>query len=949
MSYKKQNIRLTKDFIPSHYEIRIDLDIINLSYISKVEIFITSQIDNPKYISLNSKFYSKQGKLTNYKLIKEGQNNSLNYIIEKLDKSPDDYTNTISSIYFTLKEGIKKGETLIFKCEKNDEIKISTEGYGLYISFWDYKLRKLLDKKIFNKNNYISFFKDKNNPTIEEIQNNFNYFKSLVISLNSSPVGLREVIPCFDEPLFKATYKLTLSVNKNIANSSKNFTVVNNSEIEKIIEEKNKKIYCFKKTPKMSTYLLTFTIGFYEYIEKYINKNNNKEKLRLRVYGPENQMKKVEYIIPLTEDALQKYEKIFNYPYILDKLDSIFIPNLNFTAMEFLGCITYKQELMYDIDNTHAIWYRYCIKDTYHEVFHNWIGNLTTMEFFDNTWLNEGLTKFMEIYITLNFGKAFFDENMRYSYYYTLTYRDHPLNNNLIYDENSIWTNFDNVTYEKGGYIIYMLIAYFGEEKIYKGLKIFFDKYKFSSANEIDFFNAMSEACNYDIKDFLKEWIYERSFPILYVYFSENKNEIIIEQKPNVGDNNVIFKLPIFFKTKNIENIIFMKEKKISLKLSDYNITYEDICNKDNFIVFNSDIKCFCVVNYDEDILKDAIFSYYNKYNEKKDINNYEKRVNDADIFQILISHYHIGTSYKLKLDVAKLKNIKNFEILNYIYENLYISKKTNKFFEDDINEKNNNIIQEYNKLKYELIDYNNTKLIKKILDKFDIPGNSQKEEESGEIDYEKYFILFLCLFKKDENIIKKIFDIFEKNNYDFYKINKNYRCILPIIINEFMYLFPEKEKIKVYKSMEQYNEEMYYNFYYLEKSYFQDALINFNNGFSFEILDYYFEKNEIDSNSTFDDIIVDYFYWYLNQLYLKNKGENNKSFQDYLYEIVVIKKFDINDKKFDKIENCYNYFIDKIYPKEKLLNYCDEKYLHFKDFNDKDKIEEIKNLLNLL
>ena len=72
---------------------------------------------------------------------------------------------------------------------------------------------------------------------------------------------------------------------------------------------------------------------------------------------------------------------------------------------------------------------------------------------------------------------------------------------------------------KKGGYIIYILIAYFGEEKIYKGLKIFFDNFEFSSANENDFFNTMSEACNYDIKDFLKEWVYERSFPILYVFF----------------------------------------------------------------------------------------------------------------------------------------------------------------------------------------------------------------------------------------------------------------------------------------------------------------------------------------------------------------------------------------------------------------------------------------------
>ena len=270
-------IRLTKDFIPFHYEIKLDIDIINLSYISKVDIILESQIDNPKYIALNSKSYSSKSKISNYALI--SHNNSENYIIQYLSSSPKDYTNTISSIYFSLKEGIKKGDKLIFKCVKNDNIKITTEGTGLYISFWNYKLRKLLDKKEF-KNNIISAFKDKNNPTIEEIQKNIDYFKSLVISLNSSPLGLREIIPCFDEPAFKATYRFTILVHKNFPNSSKTFTIVNNSDIEKIIEKDNKRIYIFHTIPKISTYLLTFTIGFYEYFEKYVTKINN-EKLRL--------------------------------------------------------------------------------------------------------------------------------------------------------------------------------------------------------------------------------------------------------------------------------------------------------------------------------------------------------------------------------------------------------------------------------------------------------------------------------------------------------------------------------------------------------------------------------------------------------------------------------------------------------------------------------------------
>ena len=93
-------IRLTKDFIPLHYEIKLDIDIINLSYISKVDILLESQIGNLKYIALNSKSYSSKSKISNYALI--SHNNSENYIIQYLFSPPIDYTNTISSIYFSL-------------------------------------------------------------------------------------------------------------------------------------------------------------------------------------------------------------------------------------------------------------------------------------------------------------------------------------------------------------------------------------------------------------------------------------------------------------------------------------------------------------------------------------------------------------------------------------------------------------------------------------------------------------------------------------------------------------------------------------------------------------------------------------------------------------------------------------------------------------------------------
>ena len=231
---------------------------------------------------------------------------------------------------------------------------------------------------------------------------------------------------------------------------------------------------------------------------------------------------------------------------------------------------------------------------------------------------------------------------------------------------------------------------------------------------------------------------------------------------------------------------------------------------------------------------------------------------------------------------------------------------------------------------------------------KFDKISNDREEGQSGEIDYEKYFILIICLYKRDENIIKKIFEIFKKNEFNFYKINQDFRYILPLIINEFMYLFEEKDKIKVYKSMHQYYEEMQYFLFYPNNKYFKDSLNNINRGFSFDILDFYFEKNDIKNIESIDDIIVDYFFNYISKLNDKNNKGGNLF--DYLYEIGVDKSFNINNIRLNKIYEAYLEFVNHMdIDRKKLCNYIDEKYLKLKNINNKDKIINLKKVLKII
>ena len=171
------------------------------------------------------------------------------------------------------------------------------------------------------------------------------------------------------------------------------------------------------------------------------------------------------------------------------------------------------------------------------------------------------------------------------------------------------------------------------------------------------------------------------------------------------------------------------------------------------------------------------------------------------------------------------------------------------------------------------------------------------------------------------------------------------------------MYLFPEKEKIVIYKSILKYYEEMYYYFYFIDKQNFEEALNNLNNGISDEIFDYYFENYDIIWNKDLvnvDSNIIDYFFKYIKALYQKEKEKKNKNemkFEDYLYDICINKKFNIDGNKFNKIYEFYSLFIktySNLITKDKLLKYCDENYLHFKEMNNIYKVDEIKQSLLL-
>ena len=195
----------------------------------------------------------------------------------------------------------------------------------------------------------------------------------------------RRAFPCWDEPAKKAIFGLTMEVDATLS-------VISNmpKAYSKILKNGKKAVY-FDDTPKMSTYLLAFCIGEFDYVQKF-----TKDRVAVRVYTPPGKREEGYFALDAAVKSLEFYDDYFDVRYPLPKLDMIAITEFSFGAMENWGLVTYREvDVLINADKASAQQkQRVCVVIT-HEIAHQWFGNLVTMEWWDNLWLNEGFATWM--------------------------------------------------------------------------------------------------------------------------------------------------------------------------------------------------------------------------------------------------------------------------------------------------------------------------------------------------------------------------------------------------------------------------------------------------------------------------------------------------------------------------------------------------------------------------
>ncbi len=333
----------------------------------------------------------------------------------------------------------------------------------------------------------------------------------------------REAFPCIDEPAAKAVFELTL-------NTPAGETVVANTPIKSQSTKDKRQVTEFEPTPIMSSYLLAFVVGNVKYLEA-----KTKRGTLVRTYATPDNYKFTQFSLDMAVKTLEFFEDYFKIPYPLAKCDFVALPDFAAGAMENWGCITFREaDLLVDPENTSLPQKERVAVVVAHELAHQWFGNLVTMDWWSDLWLNEGFASWIE-YLAVdhefpewNMWAQFVTEDLIRGQSLDALANTHPVEVEIPHPD-EIRNIFDAISYSKGASVIRMLHAYLGPKDFQRGLQTYLNRYKYANASTDDLWATLEEVSKKPVSEFMSAWTKQAGFPV--VHASRRSDTIDLKQE----------------------------------------------------------------------------------------------------------------------------------------------------------------------------------------------------------------------------------------------------------------------------------------------------------------------------------------------------------------------------------------------------------------------------------
>jgi puromycin-sensitive aminopeptidase len=372
----------------------------------------------------------------------------------------------------------------------------------------------------------------------------------------------REVFPCIDEPEAKAVFSLKISGDINDI-------ILANTESVSEEADGQVKTSLFADTPLMSTYLLAFVTGNLDCQE-----TTSRDGVKVRAWATPDQSAYTSFALDVATKSLEFYNDYFGIPYPLNKCDIVALPDFAAGAMENWGLLTFRETcLLVDPANTSLESQQYVAMIVAHEVAHQWFGNLVTMRWWNDLWLNEGFASWIEFMAV----DKIFPEWRVWTQFIAIeqhqAFRLDALNNTHaieveVPNPDEINTIFDSISYSKGACVIHMLHGYLGKNNFRLGLVHYLNKYAYKNTETSDLWDALAEASGLKVADFIGHWTKQKGFP--YVSLEKSGNHIKLSQERFLANGNkagspAIWPIPLL--ADNLPEAIFdTKELVLDLK-----------------------------------------------------------------------------------------------------------------------------------------------------------------------------------------------------------------------------------------------------------------------------------------------------------------------------------------------------------------------------------------------
>jgi puromycin-sensitive aminopeptidase len=411
----------------------------------------------------------------------------------------------------------------------------------------------------------------------------------------------RRAFPCWDEPAHKATFEISLVVPSELTAIS-NMPIVSETP-----QGQGKKLVRFAESPVMSTYLLALMVGEFECVE------SQAEGTQVRVWTTPGKKEQGRFALDVACRLLQFYNSYFGILYPLPKLDLIAIPDFAAGAMENWGAITYREvALLVDPAQSSAATKQRVAIIIAHEIAHMWFGNLVTMEWWNDLWLNEGFASWIEYkavdhlfpewemwtqFIFADSGPAMNLDGLK---------NTHPIEAEVKtpHDINEL---FDAISYSKGASIIRMLEQFLGEDTFRRGLQRYLSAHAYGNARTEDLWAALGQVSGKPVKAIMDTWTKQPGYPFLAVQERSSgagQQSLTLEQRrffldydPDQGAaDESLWRIPVGIKSAGAEQFYFtmMEGRQASVDLPAPSAT----AHSNDWVIVNAGRTGFFRVNY---------------------------------------------------------------------------------------------------------------------------------------------------------------------------------------------------------------------------------------------------------------------------------------------------------------------------------------------------------------